>query len=29
VAIALVDYASGFGKSYLLELPSRKGAWPH
>ncbi|MCK5089686.1 MAG: pyridoxamine 5'-phosphate oxidase family protein [Hyphomicrobiaceae bacterium] len=29
VAIALVDYASGFGKSYLLELPSRKGAGPH
>lgn len=29
VAIALVDYASGFGKSYLLELPSPKGAGPH
>ena len=26
VAIALIDYASGFGKSCLLELPSRKGA---
>ncbi len=29
VVIALVDYASGFGKSYLLELPSRKGAGQH
>ena len=26
VAIVLVDYASGFGKSYLLELPAQKGA---
>ena len=26
VAIALIDYASGFGKTYLLELPKRKGA---
>jgi nitroimidazol reductase NimA-like FMN-containing flavoprotein (pyridoxamine 5'-phosphate oxidase superfamily) len=25
VAIALTDYASGFGKTYLLELPKR---WP-
>ena len=29
VAIALIDYASGFGKSYLLELPSGKGAGQH
>jgi nitroimidazol reductase NimA-like FMN-containing flavoprotein (pyridoxamine 5'-phosphate oxidase superfamily) len=29
VAIALIDYATGFGKSYLLELPSRKGAPQH
>jgi len=26
VAIALIDYASGFGKTYLLELPHGKGA---
>ena len=25
VAIALIDYASGFGKSYLLELPAQTG----
>ncbi|MGI9403957.1 MAG: pyridoxamine 5'-phosphate oxidase family protein [Hyphomicrobium sp.] len=26
VAIALIDYESGFGKTYLVELPAQKGA---